>query len=349
MQLKISYRKLQVFAPSNDFQAAVKVVEVPFVDPAPDQIRIKQLFAGVNATDLNIAATRYFFDGKLPFDIGFEAVGLVDAIGSSVPADKFSKGQPVLVFESGRKGQGFAEYSYKTVEALFPIPAAKPEFLATLINGLTAAIALDKVGHIKPGDKVLITAAAGGTGQIAVQWAKQLGAFVIGITSSDEKAKYLKEIGADDVINYRETSLDEALKESYPDGIDVIWETIGDETFKILFNHLGLFGRLILIGSIDTYKEAGFKDVTVPNLNSSLIFGAKSLIGFNVFSYQSYFAEYLPKLITGIAKGTIKVRVDFGEKAPGGRFFGVDQVYRAQEWLHSGKNIGKVVVELQKP
>ena len=86
----------------------------------------------------------------------------------------------------------------------------------TLINGLTASIALDKAAHIKANDKVLITAAAGGTGQIAVQWAKQQGAYVIGLTSSLEKAHYLKQLGVDHVINYREENLDQVLTEHYP-------------------------------------------------------------------------------------------------------------------------------------
>lgn len=342
-----TFRKLQVFTKTTNFVEAVKLVEVPLVEPEPNKIRVKQLYAGVNATDINITAALYFTDGKVPFDIGFESVGLVDAIGSSIPAGKFTVGQPVLVFDSGN-AQGFAEYSYKPVEALIPLPAAKPEFLVSLVNGLTAAIALDKVGRVQPGDKVLITAAAGGTGQIAVQWAKQHGAYVIATTSSAAKAKYLKELGADEVINYREQDLGKVLKEKFPEGVDVIWETIGGETFKTLFESLGPKGRLVIIGSIHSYKEgAGFKDVHIEGLNGKLLFGSKSLNGFVLFDFLSDIPEYLPKLITGIASGTIKAQVDFGETSPGGKFVGLDHAYRAEDWLHAGKNLGKVVVQIQ--
>ena len=68
----VNFRKLQVFTKTTDFKQAVKVVEVPLVEPEPDRIRVKQLYAGVNATDINITAARYFTDGKIPFDIGFE-------------------------------------------------------------------------------------------------------------------------------------------------------------------------------------------------------------------------------------------------------------------------------------
>lgn len=87
-----------------------------------------------------------------------------------------------------------------------------------MVCGLTAAIGLDCVGQIKAGDKVLITAPAGGTGHIGVQWAKAKGAHVIGTTSSAEKAAFLKSIGVDHVINYKEEDLSTALTRDYPEG-----------------------------------------------------------------------------------------------------------------------------------
>ena len=96
------------------------------------------------------------------------------------------------------------------------MPELKPNYLIAYVNGLTASIALDKAGRIQKGEKVLITAAAGGTGQIAVQWAKHRGCYVIGMTSSADKAKYLQDLGADLVINYKDESLDTVLKERFP-------------------------------------------------------------------------------------------------------------------------------------
>ena len=97
-----------------------------------------------------------------------------------------------------------------------PLPELNPKFLVGFVTGLTAAIGLDKCGHIEAGDKVLITAAAGGTGQIAVQWAKQKGCYVIGMTSTEEKAAFLRQLGADLVINYREQNVDQVLREKFP-------------------------------------------------------------------------------------------------------------------------------------
>ena len=97
-----------------------------------------------------------------------------------------------------------------------PLPSLNAKYLAAYAGALTAAIGLDKSGQIKAGDKVFITAAAGGTGHIAVQWAKRKGCYVIASTSSNEKGDKLKKLGADDVINYREQNLDQVLSEKYP-------------------------------------------------------------------------------------------------------------------------------------
>lgn len=99
---------------------------------------------------------------------------------------------------------------------MIPLPDARPEFIATLVNGLTASIGLDVAGRIQPGEKVLITAAAGGTGHICVQWAKAKGCYVIGTTSSDEKAKLLTSLGVDKVINYKTDDMDEVLTKEFP-------------------------------------------------------------------------------------------------------------------------------------
>ena len=93
---------------------------------------------------------------------------------------------------------------------------------------------------------------------------------MIGTTSSEAKAKYLRELGADLVINYREENLDTVLKEKFPQGVDVIWETIGGDTFRTLFNHLASKGRLVIIGSIHSYKEVGMKDVPIEGLNGKV-------------------------------------------------------------------------------
>ena len=124
-----TFKKLQVQKLTSDFEDATKVIEVPLVAAAAGEFRVKNYYAGVNATDINITAGRYFTDGKLPFDIGFEGCGLIDEVGPG--AEGFKVGQPVMYFG----GSGYSEYLYAKPEQLVPIPELKPEFLATLVTG----------------------------------------------------------------------------------------------------------------------------------------------------------------------------------------------------------------------
>ena len=147
-----TFKKVQVVKLTADFGAATEVKKQPLVPPE-GEVRIKNLFAGVNATDINITAgrcfeismlevsTKYreFTDDKVPFDIGFEALGVIDALGSGVTG--FNVGQNVLYMGS----KGFSEVIYAKVEELVPVPDPRPEFIATLICGLSASIGLDVV------------------------------------------------------------------------------------------------------------------------------------------------------------------------------------------------------------
>ncbi|KAH9424821.1 hypothetical protein DERP_012307 [Dermatophagoides pteronyssinus] len=340
------YKKLQVFTKTSNFRQAIKLVECPLVKPQDEEVRVKNIFAGVNATDINITAARYFTDGKLPFDIGLEALGVVDEIGSNVTT--FKKGQPVLALTSS----GFSEYVYSSPKNLVPLPELKPNYLVTYVNGLTATIGLDKAGHVKAGDKVFVTAAAGGTGQIVVQWAKHRGAYVIAMTSSEKKAEYLKQLGADFIINYKTDNIDQVLTEKFPDGIDVVWETVGGEIYSTLFKHLAIRGRMVVIGSITNYSSEqshGFGDVPISNFQTKIVMRSLSVTGFMLLNYHDCFPEYFGQLISKVHKGEIKAVVDLGEQTSDGKFFGLEQVARAEEYLHGGKNLGKVVVQIQEP
>lgn len=229
---------------------------------------------------------------------------------------------------------------------LHPVPELDPKYLVLFVNGLTASIGLDRAGHVQNGEKVLVTAAAGGTGQIVVQWAKHRGAEVFALTSTDEKAEYLKQLGADHVINYRKQDLDKTLSELCPTGLDVIWETVGGETFKILFNHLAKRGRLVIIGSITTYKSVGFSGEVIENLNGRLLVESKTLSGFIVSDFHELFGDYLKTLVGLFKEGKLTVKVDDGKNTPEGSFKGLEDIVRAEEWLHSGRNLGKVVVKV---
>lgn len=335
------FRKLQVFTKTTDFAKATKIVEAPLDNPKDDEVLVKNHYSGINATDINISAGRYFTDGVVPYNIGFEGLGTIQSIGSKVTG--FTAGQSVLYLGNS----GFSEYIYAKAEQLIPVPEVHPKYLSLPVNGLTATIGLDKAGLIKSGEKVLITAAAGGTGQVGVQWAKSKGCHVIGTTSSEEKANYLKSIGCDHVINYKQNDLFEELSKVYPEGVDVIWETIGGETFTKLVDHLAVHGRIVVVGGITGYKESGFPKVNLSDLPSKILMKSNSVTGFLLLNENQHFKEYTVELLKQIASGKMQIKTDMGETVTGGPFKGLEGVSRAVEHLHTGKSSGKVVVHIQ--
>jgi NADPH-dependent curcumin reductase CurA len=339
-----TFKKVSVFKLSADIREAVKVVEVPLMKPSDDEILVKNLYSGVNATDINITAGRNYFDGKLPFDIGLEGLGVIEAIGKDVVGLEI--GQKGLVFAVPPKA--YSEYLYIKRNEFIALPDDRPQYLALLDCGLTATIGLDQAGRITKGEKVLITAAAGGTGHIAVQWAKLKGCHVIGLCSSQKKVELLKELGCDRVINYKEENIDEVLSREFPEGIDVIWETIGGSVLETLFKHLSIGGRLIIVGGITGYKTVGFPDVSIPNLPTKLLTKSQSLIGFRFRHFSHLFNEYLKNLIELYSNNKLKIIIDFGQNSPNGPFEGIDAVVKGVEHLHSGQNIGKVIVKIDK-
>lgn len=166
---------------------------------------------GVNASDVNYSAGRYDTSVKPPFDVGFEGIGEVVGLGLSA-SSRFTVGDTVAHCSGG----AFAEYTVVPAKEAVPVPAARPEYLTLLVSGATAYIALKRLGELTQGQTVLVTAAAGGTGQFAVQFAKQAGCRVIGTCSTDEKAGFLKSIGCDRPINYKAEDLGKTLRRECP-------------------------------------------------------------------------------------------------------------------------------------
>ncbi len=124
--------------------------------------------------------------------------------------------------------------------------------------GMTAWAGLHKVARLQAGETLLVSAASGAVGTMAVQLAKRAGARVIGSTGSADKVAYLKTLGADAVINYRETpDLDAELARLAPEGIQVYFENVGGATLDAALNHMALHGRIVLCGLIEQYNSNG--------------------------------------------------------------------------------------------
>ena len=299
-------------------------------------------FVGVNASDINYSAGRYDPSVKTPFDAGFEGVGEVVALGLSASA-QYTVGQAVAYMAPG----AFAEYAVVPAGVATPVPAATPEYLTLLVSGATAYISLKELGGLKEGKKVLVTAAAGGTGQFAVQLAKKAKCHVIGTCSSDEKSAFLKSIGCDRPINYHSEPVGTVLAQEYPGGVDVVYESVGGTMFDVAVDALAVKGRLIVIGFISGYQTpTGLSPVKTKALPARLLRKSASVRGFFLNHYLSEYRASMDHLVEMCASGELVCRVDRGDPSAGGRFTGLGSVFRAVDHMYMRNNTGKVVVEL---
>ncbi|XP_015272222.1 PREDICTED: zinc-binding alcohol dehydrogenase domain-containing protein 2 isoform X1 [Gekko japonicus] len=336
-------KKLVVAKLSANFREAVTLRHsVPVPLPGDGDLLVRNRFVGINASDINYSAGRYDTTVKPPFDIGFEGIGEVVALGLSASA-RYTVGQAVAYVKPG----AFAEYTIVPSKEAIPVPSVKPEFLTLLVSGTTAYISLKELGELCEGKTVLVTAAAGGTGQFAVQLSKKAKCHVIGTCSSDEKSGFLKSIGCDHPINYKTENVTEVLKKDYPQGVDVVYESVGGKMFDMAVNSLAIKGRLIVIGFISGYQtRTGLQPGYVEMLPAKLLKKSASIRGFFLNHYFSEYQMAMKHLLEMCENRELVCEVDLGEMAPEGKFTGLESVFRAIDYMYMGKNIGKIVVEL---
>lgn len=341
LQLPQSYEKLVVHTLSHNFRNATSIVRASLKLPVePHHVLVKIIYAGVNASDVNFSSGRYFtgtdkgLDSRLPFDAGFESVGIIAAVGESVT--NLEVGTPAAIMTFG----SYAEFLMVPAKHILPVERPDPEVVAMLTSGLTASIALEKAGgQMESGKVVLVTAAAGGTGQFAVQLAKLAGNTVVATCGGQDKAKLLKELGVDRVIDYKTEDIKTVLKKEFPKGIDIIYESVGGHMFDLCLNALAVYGRLIVIGMISQYQgEHGWKPSNYPGICEKLLAKSQTVAGFFLVQYSPFWQEHLDKLFHLFSVGKLQVSLDPKQ------FLGVHSVPDAVEYLHSGKSVGKVVV-----
>ncbi|MET9386751.1 NADP-dependent oxidoreductase [Streptomyces sp. NPDC002928] len=231
----------------------LKVVELERPEPRPNEVLVRVRAAGLNPTDWKHRATGGFL-GKPPFVLGWDVSGVVEAVGIGVA--RFAPGDEVFGMLSYPFGHGsHAEYvaAPARVFALKPAGVDHTQAGALPLVSLTAWQALVETAELRPGQRVLIHAAAGGVGHVAVQIAKARGAYVIG-TASAGKHEFLRGLGVDEAIDYRETDFAEAVKD-----VDVVLDTIGgDHSLRSLrvLRPGGVVVSILPVGSQDFYAEA---------------------------------------------------------------------------------------------
>ncbi|MFC9324513.1 NADP-dependent oxidoreductase [Kitasatospora sp. NPDC057015] len=192
--------------------------------PGPGEVLVRVHAAGVNPVDLAVRAGYFPLLGEPPFSLGWDVAGTVEGVGEGVT--RFAAGDEVFGMPGfPQAGNAYAEYVAAPAEQFERRPETLPvaEAGALALSGLTAYQALVGIARVSPGQRVLVHAAAGGVGHLAVQIAKSLGAYVIG-TARAEKHTILKQLGADELIDYSLTDFTGAVGE-----VDVVLDLVGGE------------------------------------------------------------------------------------------------------------------------
>src|SRR5262245_14385723 len=219
--------------------------EVQVGDPGPGQVRVRNTAIGLNYIDTYQRSGLYPM--QLPFTLGSEGAGIVEAVGPQVR--EFKVGDRVAY--SGPLG-AYAEAVLRPADRLVKIPAGIDDKTAAamMLKGLTAQYLIRRTYRVKKGDTILMHAAAGGVGLLLTQWAKCLGANVIGTVGSDEKAALVKKAGAKHVVvTSREKFFDRVKEITKGKGVPVVYDGVGKDTFMESLDCLSPLGLMVSFGN----------------------------------------------------------------------------------------------------
>uniref|UniRef100_A0A8V0XY15 Prostaglandin reductase 1 n=1 Tax=Gallus gallus TaxID=9031 RepID=A0A8V0XY15_CHICK len=224
------------------------------------------------------------------------------------------------------------------------LPASWPESLPKSLAlgtvgmpGLTAYVGLFEICKMKPGETVLVNAAAGAVGSVVGQLAKIGGCKVVGCAGSDSKVAYLKNIGFDEAFNYKTVaSLDEALRKASPDGYDCFFDNVGGEFASIAINHMKKFGRIAVCGAISQYNDS--VPQKGPYIQIPMIFNELSMKGFIVSSWHNHREEGVKALLKWVLEGKLKYHEQVTER--------FENMPAAFIGMLKGENLGKAVVKV---
>ena len=228
-------------------------IELPA--PAAGEARVRHTAIAVNFSDVNVRRGGFYIAKPQQFPLipGNEAAGVVASVAPGVTTVR--PGERVAYVGTGgpfyEATGSYAEERNVPAECLVRLPEGISERIAAafLLKGLTAAMIVNRVFRPKPGDTILIHAAASGVGLLLCQWAKHLGATVIGTAGSPEKARMAQEHGCDHAILYRETDFVAAVKGIAPAGVSAVFDGVGKDTFVRSIGCVKRFGMLVNYGN----------------------------------------------------------------------------------------------------
>lgn len=298
-------------------QDSIQINEAEKPELKTGQVLVAVKAAGVNPFDYKVRQgyMKDFINLKLPATLGGDLAGVVDKIGENVSG--FEVGQEVYGMAGAASGNGsYAEYAPVSAKQL----VAKPNNVDFITAGALPLAALSAyqgvVEHIdiQPGQKILIHGGGGGIGSLAIQFAKNAGAYVATTASSDD-TEFVKQLGADEVIDYKTQDFSTILKD-----FDAVFDTVGGETNKKSYTVLKSGG--IFVSMVEDFDEELVRQTGVNYIYQSTVPTVKSL-------------KIIAELVDA---GKLKVNVD--------KVFALDQAAAALEYLGVGHPRGKVVIKV---
>ncbi len=328
-------------------EQAFSIQERPMPEPQPHEVRIKVAAFGLNFADVMARQGLYQDCPPLPTVLGYEVVGTIDVLGAEVTG--LEVGQRVV---SLPRFGAYAEYAVADARAVAVIPDDMDYAAATALATQygTAYFCAEYVTRLHPGEHVLIQAAAGGVGTALVQLAKRRGCIVYGTAGSDQKIGYLRQLGVDYPINYREEDFDTFIrgKIGTDGGLDVVFDSLGGSAVKRARKLLRQgTGRIVCYGAAsrsgkgkgiwgDLKLVAGFGFLPLVEL----LLKSQSVMGVNMLRVADHRPEALQHCIQSVVD-----LVEAGELKPtvGGRY-SVDQLNEAHHYLEGRQSIGKIAV-----
>jgi NADPH:quinone reductase len=305
------------------------VESAPVPEPGEHDVLVRVTRAGINFADTHARENTYLAPNELPFTPGAEVAGVIEH-----DAHGFRAGQRVVALVGTG---GYAEYVAAPAATTFAIPDDVDDgtALALLLQGLTAWHLLRTCGHMAPGETVVVHAAAGGVGSLAVGLGRPLGAGrVIATASTEEKRALALELGADAAVDVTREDLTEALVEAnLGEPVDIVLEMAGGPTFEASLRALAPFGRLV------TYGIASGEPNSVST--GALMRKSRAVVGFWLMHCLQRPAEMidapLRELFDRAAAGELRV-VE-------GATYGLSDVRRAHEDLEARRTTGKLLLD----
>lgn len=312
---------------------ALKIAELPMPLAGAGEVLVMVTAAGLNPVDVLTAGGYYFRKPSLPFQPGFEGAGVVEEAGEGVTS--FKQGDRVT-FRQGSVGfkrvkGSFAEFVTCAPDDLMMTPKefTDDEAGGFWLAGLAAWGGLIHLLNVGKGDTVVITAASGGVGHLAVELAKSLGATVIATTRSGEKAARIQELGADHVVNTSEVDLVEAVRDL--GGADAAFDAVGGDVTASLMKVLKPHGRVVVYGAVS--RKPPVIDF------AALISKATGILGFTMMTLREtpeLLARAESDLLFHIGKGVLKPVI--------GRRYPLEDAPAAWRAIKDGIGFGKIVL-----